>query len=318
MSKRRAKQKPDAWMPLFIGDYLRDTASLTTEQHGAYLLLLMAMWPQGGRIPVDEDEQAAITRLGVKGWKAQRTRLLRYFRVADGYLIHDRMAEEYAHAMEVYRKRVESGKQGGRPPEPDLFTETERLAERGGEWAPESPPQSHSQPPSSPNNEASGEIPKRPLSQRARASARKVCKALAQRNVDCSTLDESLVIALQEGFTADEIIALSLTRKGAGKPMAYLLATLRGKRSDAQADDTPGGVLIAAPDPELERLQAERTLLVNLIYDARHQHDTLESITATERDERIKHARERIGEVEAAIEAQGAIACAASQTAHRE
>ena len=42
--------KVDIWMPIYIGDYIRDTQELTAEEHGAYFLLLMHYWQKDGKI----------------------------------------------------------------------------------------------------------------------------------------------------------------------------------------------------------------------------------------------------------------------------
>jgi uncharacterized protein YdaU (DUF1376 family) len=52
----------DMSITLVIGDYLADTARLTTEGHGACLLLLMDTW-RNGPPPDDDETLAAITRL---------------------------------------------------------------------------------------------------------------------------------------------------------------------------------------------------------------------------------------------------------------
>ena len=85
--------KADIWMPLYIGDYLADTAYLTTEQHGAYLLLIMAYWRNGP--PPDNDAiLAGLTRLSPDAWSIARAVLEKYFVVKDGFLIRARIDRE--------------------------------------------------------------------------------------------------------------------------------------------------------------------------------------------------------------------------------
>jgi uncharacterized protein YdaU (DUF1376 family) len=57
-----------ASIAFYMGDYLKDTQALSTEQHGADLLLLMECW-QKGRVPLDVASRASITRVPLARWR---------------------------------------------------------------------------------------------------------------------------------------------------------------------------------------------------------------------------------------------------------
>lgn len=57
------------FMQLYVADYLGDTRHLTTEQHGAYLLILMTMWRSGGRLQNDAKKLARIAGLTGYRWR---------------------------------------------------------------------------------------------------------------------------------------------------------------------------------------------------------------------------------------------------------
>lgn len=91
--------KTDVWMPLFIGDYMTATSRLTTEQHGAYLLLIMDYW-KNGPLPDNDQILAQITRMRPDAWSNARGVLAGFFKVANGQWRHSRIEKEIAEAVE--------------------------------------------------------------------------------------------------------------------------------------------------------------------------------------------------------------------------
>jgi uncharacterized protein YdaU (DUF1376 family) len=108
------RRKPDEWMPLHIGPYLKDTMHLTTLQHGAYLLLLMAYWMRQGPLPDDDAVLSAIAKTDPKTWrKFIRETVSKFFDISDGNWTQKKADFEIARAVGLTEIRSKAGKTGG-------------------------------------------------------------------------------------------------------------------------------------------------------------------------------------------------------------
>lgn len=103
--------KTDIWMPLYIGDYLADTMHLTCEQHGVYMLLLMAYWRKGCPLPSNDMALAATCRLSIDAWSTHKAVLMQFFDTSSGIdWVHHRVEKEMALAIEKKEKAVDKAK----------------------------------------------------------------------------------------------------------------------------------------------------------------------------------------------------------------
>ncbi len=100
--------KPSTYMPLVIGDYMKNTMHLTTKQHGAYLLLIIHHWVQGF-VPDDDRQIAAIVRLSLREWMEIRPVIAAFFNIADGRWIQARVVAELERAKGLKRRATAGG-----------------------------------------------------------------------------------------------------------------------------------------------------------------------------------------------------------------
>ena len=96
-------------MPWWTDAYLADTTHLTTLEHGAYMLLLAAMWRSGeARLPADDERLARIVKLGPKQWQRIRATIMEFLKEENGYLVQRRLKDEWVAVKQRSQKATES------------------------------------------------------------------------------------------------------------------------------------------------------------------------------------------------------------------
>ncbi len=92
------------YMQFYVADYLADTLHLTTEQHGAYILLIFNYWQSGKPIPLSRAQ--IITRLDAIAYANAMPSIKEFFDEKDGFLIHRRIERD----LEETRRKCKNAK----------------------------------------------------------------------------------------------------------------------------------------------------------------------------------------------------------------
>lgn len=90
--------------------YLADTGDLTAIEHGAYLMLLIAMWRSGGHLPDNDAKLAKVARLTPRQWPAVREAIWHYFTAENGTITQGRLLDELAKARMRSQKAADSAR----------------------------------------------------------------------------------------------------------------------------------------------------------------------------------------------------------------
>lgn len=96
------------YIQLYVADYLADTMHLTTEEHGAYLLLIFNYWQTGKPIP--KSRLARIARLSNERWISVELSLNEFFNDNGEEWVHARIDRDLDAVYATQNQRSAAGK----------------------------------------------------------------------------------------------------------------------------------------------------------------------------------------------------------------
>jgi uncharacterized protein YdaU (DUF1376 family) len=100
-------------MQLYTSDYLADTAHLTTEEHGAYLLLLMNYWQRGKPLDNTDGRLAHVARLSAERWQEVEPILAEFFMIEGNIWVQARIERDLDKIRDKSSKLAANGSIGG-------------------------------------------------------------------------------------------------------------------------------------------------------------------------------------------------------------
>ena len=86
--------KVDIWMPIYIGDLLKDTQDLDDKEFGAYMRILFYYWNLDGKMINDIDRIRKVTKYTAAEMDGIKYLLSRYFKLSGNKYTHKRADEE--------------------------------------------------------------------------------------------------------------------------------------------------------------------------------------------------------------------------------
>lgn len=96
------------YMQLYVADYLADTMHLSTEEHGAYLLIIFNYWQTGKPIP--KPRLPKIARLSNDRWISAEASLSEFFNEVGNEWVHERIEIDLEAVRIAQTQRVAAGK----------------------------------------------------------------------------------------------------------------------------------------------------------------------------------------------------------------
>lgn len=97
-------------MQLYVSDYLADTAHLTAQQHGAYMLLLMNYWQRGKALDNSNERLSHVARLSPEEWAEAKPTLEEFFIVEGNLWTHARVEDDLEKIREKSAKASFAGR----------------------------------------------------------------------------------------------------------------------------------------------------------------------------------------------------------------
>ena len=104
------------WFAFDADAYTGDTAHLTCEEHGAYLLLILAYYRSEKPLPATDRALSSITKLPMDRWLECKPTLTAFFTEEGGTWRHDQIERELDRRPDsertISRKRLEAAERG--------------------------------------------------------------------------------------------------------------------------------------------------------------------------------------------------------------